>query len=72
MTQGSPDPSADPELTLPEMLADPIVQMVMARDGVRKEDVESLFEAKRREAARVRSRCPRASRQELGATSGED
>ena len=37
----------DRELSLSEMLADPIVQMVMARDGVTKQDVEALIGAVR-------------------------
>ena len=35
------------ELSLQEMLADPIVQTVMARDGVTKQDVEGLIETVR-------------------------
>ncbi len=35
------------ELSLHEMLADPIVQTVMARDGVTKQDVEGLIETVR-------------------------
>jgi hypothetical protein len=35
------------ELSLHEMLADPIVQTVMARDGVTKQDVEALIETVR-------------------------
>ncbi len=35
------------ELSLQEMLADPIVQTVMARDGVTKQDVEALIETVR-------------------------
>jgi hypothetical protein len=34
----------DHELTLREMLDDPIVQDVMARDGVRRWQVEQLFQ----------------------------
>ena len=34
-------------LSLQEMLADPIVQTVMARDGVTKHDVEALIETVR-------------------------
>lgn len=43
-------PTADAELTLAEMLADPIVQAVMACDGVRRADVRALI-------ATLRSRC---------------
>jgi hypothetical protein len=39
------------ELSLPEMLADPIVQIVMARDGVTKQDVEGLIGAMRAHVA---------------------
>ncbi len=35
------------ELSLQEILADPIVQTVMARDGVTKQDVEALIETVR-------------------------
>ena len=35
------------ELTLAELLADPTVRTMMARDGVRGEDVERLFETLR-------------------------
>ena len=35
------------ELSLQEMLADPIVQTMMARDGVTKQDVEGLIETVR-------------------------
>ena len=35
----------DRELSLPEMLADPIVQTVMARDGVTKQNLEGLIGA---------------------------
>ena len=43
----------DRELSLPEMLADPIVQAVMARDGVTREEVEGLIGAIRRKPART-------------------
>lgn len=35
------------ELSLHEMLADPIVQTIMARDGVTRQQVEGLIEAVR-------------------------
>ena len=35
------------ELSLPEMLADPIVRAVMARDGVTERDLESLIRSVR-------------------------
>ena len=35
------------ELSLQEMLAAPIVQTMMARDGVTRQDVEGLFETVR-------------------------
>ena len=40
------------ELSLPEMLADPIVRAVMARDGVAKRDLESVIGAVRDRMAR--------------------
>lgn len=43
MTLGSPDDTTDRELTVPEMLADPIVRMVTARDGVETQDVEAMI-----------------------------
>jgi hypothetical protein len=43
----------DRELTLREMLDDPIVQDVMRRDDVRRWQVEQLFEALRPEYRRV-------------------
>ena len=43
MSHASAHSNPDRELSLQEMLADPIVQMVMARDGVTKQDVEGLI-----------------------------
>jgi hypothetical protein len=37
----------DRELSLAEMLADPIVQAILARDGITKEEVEDLIGAVR-------------------------
>lgn len=37
------DAIADHELSVPEMLADPIVQSVMVRDGVTREELEGLI-----------------------------
>jgi len=43
-SRGTPrSPFVDRELTLSEMLADPIVQLVMRRDRVRPETVIALF-----------------------------
>ncbi|GBE42687.1 hypothetical protein BMS3Bbin10_00749 [bacterium BMS3Bbin10] len=39
--------TASAELSLQEMLADPIVQTMMARDGVTRQEVEGLMEAMR-------------------------
>ena len=39
-----PPPLVDRELTLQEMLADPIVIRLMARDGVTRSEVIALFE----------------------------
>jgi hypothetical protein len=50
------------ELTLQEMLADPIVQTVMARDGVTKQDVEGLIETVRERV--VGGERPNAQRKE--------
>ncbi len=47
MSHSSAHSIPDRELSLPEMLADPIVQTVMARDGVTKQDVEGLIVAVR-------------------------
>ena len=44
------------EVPLSEMLEDPIVRIVMERDGVDKEQVEAAFLA-----AAIRSRCRQAS-----------
>lgn len=43
MTPASVSPTVDKELSLAEMLADPIVIAVMARDGVTRQDVEDLI-----------------------------
>lgn len=43
MTPASVSPTVDRELSLAEMLADPIVIAVMARDGVTRQDVEDLI-----------------------------
>ncbi len=42
------------EPSIPEMLADPIVQAVMARDGVTQREVEGLINTARRKFARMR------------------
>lgn len=48
--------SLSAELTLEEMLADPIVQLVMRRDGITAEDVRAVVEeARRRWRAKPRS-----------------
>lgn len=39
------------ELSLQEMLGDPIVQTMMDRDGITKQDVENLFETVREKMA---------------------
>lgn len=39
--------TADRELTLQEMLADPIVRAVMVRDGITEQDVERVMGAMR-------------------------
>jgi hypothetical protein len=40
--------SDPPELTLEEMLADPIVRLVMLRDGTCADEVRAMMEAARR------------------------
>lgn len=45
----------DRELSLAEMLVDPIVQEVLAHDGVAKEDVERLISAVRAKRASRRT-----------------
>lgn len=45
---GGPDPTLPiREPTISEMLSDPVVQKVMARDGVTREEVEDLVRAAR-------------------------
>ena len=51
MSHRSAHARPDRELSLPEMLADPIVPAVMARDGVTKQDVEGLIGAVRERMA---------------------
>jgi hypothetical protein len=41
----------DSEMTLDELLADPIIRLVMDRDGVEADDVRALFESLRRHIA---------------------
>jgi hypothetical protein len=43
----TPEPPSERELTLCEMLDDPIVVRVMRRDGVSRADVARLFAARR-------------------------
>ncbi len=47
--------STPPELTLEEMLADPIVRLVMLSDGVRAEEVRAVMEEASRRRARARA-----------------
>ena len=58
--------AADRELSLPEMLADPIIQTVMARDGVTKQDLEGLIGAVRGRMAARRMEEHETGRQESG------
>ena len=44
-----PEPPKERELTLCEMLDDPIVAHVMRKDGVARSDVTRLFAARQRE-----------------------
>ena len=54
------------ELSLQEMLADPIVQTVMARDGVTKQDVEDLIVVVRDRMAGRQMEDHETSRHESG------
>lgn len=54
------------ELSLKEMLADPIVQTIMAHDGVTIQDVEVLIETVRNERASRRMAEYRAGRRDCG------
>jgi hypothetical protein len=49
LREQTPELTGDRELTLCEMLDDPIVVRVMRRDGVARGDVIRLFAARRRE-----------------------
>ncbi|MFQ5776214.1 MAG: hypothetical protein ACE5GS_16985 [Kiloniellaceae bacterium] len=59
------------ELSLQEMLADPIVQTVMARDRVTKQDVEALIETVRDRMAARRMEEHETGRYESGAIAFE-
>ena len=56
------------ELSLPEMLADPMVQAVMTRDGVTKAELESLIGAVANKLGGGRLGSRNISRQEPAAT----
>lgn len=43
MSEMSPRRFSQYELTLEEMLADPIVRLLMQRDGVKDEDIKTLM-----------------------------
>jgi hypothetical protein len=51
VTSDREESAMDSEMTLDELLADPIVRMVMDRDGVEADDVRALFETLRRRIA---------------------
>ena len=55
------------EISLPEILADPIVQSVMAGDGITKEEVERLVGTVRGKLASIQSEARQARRLGLGA-----
>lgn len=55
MTPASVSPTVDKELSLAEMLADPIVIAVMARDGVTRQDMEGMIVSVRDRLAGRRS-----------------
>lgn len=54
------------EILLPEILADPIVQAVMVRDGVTSDELKGLMETMRGKLALKHSGGERASQNELG------
>ncbi len=58
--------TADRELSLPAMLTDPIVQTVMARDGVTKQDLEGLIESVRGRMAARQAEDHETGRHESG------
>ena len=72
MNHASAHSNPDRELSLPEMLADPIVQMVMARDGVTKQDVEGLFVAVRDRMAGRQMEEHESDRHESGTSTLDD
>ena len=72
MSHKSADSNTDRELLLPEMLADPIVQMVMARDGVTKQDVVGLIGAVRDRMAGRQKEEHESDRQESGTSTLDD
>ncbi len=72
MSHASAHSNPDRELSLPEMLADPIVQMVMARDGVTKQDVEGLIGAVRDRMAGRQMAEHETSRHESGTSTLDD
>jgi len=65
-------PELDGELLLPEILADPIVQAVMVRDGVTSDELKGLMETMRGKLALKQSEGERASQSELGGACGLD
>lgn len=72
MSHASAHSIPDRELSLQEMLADPIVQMVMARDGVTKQDVEGLIGAVRDRMAGRQVAEHETSRHESGTSTLDD
>ena len=67
MPRPRPEPPSERELTLYEMLDDPIVVRVMRRDGVARSDVTRLFAARQRgraltEAPASRRACRRSTK----------
>lgn len=59
-------PEATPEVTIDEMLADPIVRLVMARDGVQEAELRRLIR-QTAEALALRSRLEIATAPTLAA-----
>lgn len=71
MSHASAHSIPDRELSLPEMLADPIVRAVMVRDGVTKQDMEGLIGAVRDRMAVRQMEDHEAGRWESGSIAFE-
>ena len=54
------DLSGEPRLD--DMLRDPVIKLLMARDGISRDDIEILAAERRREAARAKERIAAGQR----------